>query len=422
MGVISVATESPYLGWPGRPKLSFGNQLALGLYWFPNNILWTGLLLIVFPQRVQSIVGQGHSTGVLSWTTIVGVLVAMIVTPLFGVISDGWRSKYGKRRPLMLIGTVPTVIFLVILAYAPSVPLLLLGLVGIQCFNNVAQSAYQGLIPDLVPHEQRGTASGFMGLYNQLGVVVGGIIAAFAGPILFCWATLAAMLAALLATLGLVKEPSSQAAPRTRLKDQMKTFLVTGEAYRDFRWVFITRLFVMSGLYVLQGYLYYYLEFVMGIKNPATQVFGLLMILSVTALISAMVAGSLSDRLNNRRAIVAAAGILQGICALFFVFTHSLTLIYVAGAIFGLGYGAYQSVDWALVVDTLPGKSAAKDMGIWSISTTGAQLVASLMASLLALFVIPILGTSQSYRILFALTAAFFVAGSLLIWKVRQVA
>lgn len=419
---MATFTESPYLGWPGRPRLSLWNQLVLGLLWFPNNVLWTGLLLIVMPEKVLAIVGPHQATGVLSWTNIVGVGVAILFAPIFGALSDSWRSSMGRRRPMIVLGTVPAAACLLILAYAPSIPLFVVGLVGIQLFNNFAQGAYQGLIPDLVPHEQRGAASGYMGFYNQLGVIVGGVLGAFVAPVVFAWSVLAGMLAALGITVGAVKEPPSLDLPRPDWGDKIRSFLVRGEAYRDFRWVWVTRIVVLTGLYVLEQYLLYYLKFVLGVPNPKTEVFLLLVILSATALIAALVSGYVSDRLRKRRLIVSLAGILQGICALLFVVSHSVTMIEVAAAIFGLGYGAYQAVDWALVIDTLPAGSAAKDMGVWAISTTGAQLLALLMGFVLAQAVIPLTGIADAYRLLFAATALFFAVGSVLIWQVRRVA
>lgn len=71
--------DSPYLGWPGRERPTLGNQLSLGLCWFPNNVLWTGLLLIVLPERVLALVGPGAATGVLSLASLLGALVAILV-------------------------------------------------------------------------------------------------------------------------------------------------------------------------------------------------------------------------------------------------------------------------------------------------------------------------------------------------------
>lgn len=415
------ATESPYLGWPGRPRLSTWNQLALGLFWFPNNILWTGLLLIVMPERVQQIVGAHQATGVLSWTTALGVAVAIIFAPIFGTISDSWRSRLGRRRPMMLIGTVPSVLSLLLIGYAPTIAWFAVGIVGLQFFNNFAQGAYQGLIPDLVPYEQRGTASGYMGFYNQLGVIVGGLLGALTTPVMFVWTTLSGVVVSLLVTVGLVREPASLDVPSPDWGAKLRGFIISGREYRDFRLVWFTRFLVLIGLYVLETYLLYYLEFVLKVPNPKTEVFLILIILSVTALIAAMVSGYISDRLGKRKLIVSAAGILQGICALLFVVSHSLFTVELAAAIFGLGYGAYQSVDWALAIDTLPGGSAARDMGIWGISLTLAQFLASILGIAAAQALMPGMGVAGAYRLLFGATTIFFIAGSLLIWRVRKV-
>jgi len=68
------------------------------------------------------------------------------------------------------------------------------------------------------------------------------------------------------------------------------------------------------------------------------------------------------------------------------------------------------AVDWALAVDALPDQSGtAKDMGLWGISTTGAQLVSSGLGALVALAVIPAVGVTGGYRILFGLAGILFV-------------
>ena len=41
------------------------------------------------------------------------------------------------------------------------------------------------------------------------------------------------------------------------------------------------------------------------------------------------------------------------------------------GIVFGLGYGAYISVDWALATDVLPSMDDyARDMGVWHVALT----------------------------------------------------
>lgn len=416
------SSESPYLGWPGRPRLRFGNHLALTFYWFPNNVLWTGLLLIVMPAKVISLVGSGAATGSLSILELVGAFVAVLAAPIFGAISDRWRSRIGRRRPQMVVGVIGNVVFLLIMAFAANFAILLVGFIGVQLFNNVTGSAYNGLIPDLVPAEQRGVASGFMGIWNNAAVLVGAVLAAALAGMGYWYATSFLLLLGVAVTLAFVREPAPPDSRRFNLGVFLRGFLIGGPEYRDFWWVYITRFLVMMGIYILEYYLSYYLQFVLHVAHPGTDVEYLLFLLTGTALLSALTAGYISDRIKRRKIMVTAAGILMGACALLFVVLNSLTAVFIAAAIFGLGYGTYMSTDYALVVDTLPGQTAAKDMGIWGTSQTLPQVLVSLIGLSVASLVIPHLGASTGYRLLFAVTFVLFLLGSILVWRVKKVA
>lgn len=258
-----------------------------------------------------------------------------------------------------------------------------------------------------------------MGLYNQSGVVAGGILGAFAAPVAFIWSVVVMLVCGLIVTLGFVREPPSLHLAPLPPRRSVAGFSLRGPAYRNFCWVFATRFTVLVGLYVLQQYLLYYLRLVLGIRHAQFEAFLILIIPSVAALASALVGGHISD--SRRRGIVTASGLLQGASALLFVFSHSILLVYAAAAVFGPGYGAYQSVNWALVIDSPPAGSAARDMGIWSISTTGPQLLVLTAGWLLAGFVVPALGDALAYRLLFAATLLFFLIGSVLVWQVRSI-
>ncbi|MDA8345557.1 MAG: MFS transporter [Thermaerobacter sp.] len=417
-----ISQDSPYLGWPGRRRLSVGNQLALTFYWFPNNVLWTGLLLIVMPAKVISLVGMGASTSHLSMAQFIGDAAAVLAAPIFGAISDRWRTRVGRRRPQMIVGVIGNVIFFLIMGFATNFTAFVIGFVGVQIFNNVTGSAYAGLIPDLVPPEQRGLASGFMGIWNNAAVLVGAGLALALAGMGYWFATAVLLLLGVAITFFFVREPAPPGVEPFRLGAFLRGFWIVGREYRDFWWVFATRFLVMMGLYVLEYFLSYYLRFVMHIANPNQDIFLILAMLTVTALLSVLLAGYISDRLGKRKILVSIAGVLMGACSLLFVFMHSLSGIFVAALLFGIGYGTYLSTDYALVVDTLPGKMAAKDMGIWGLSTTVPQILSAILGLSIASLVIPHFGYSAGYRLMFAITFVLFLLGSILVWKVKKVA
>jgi MFS family permease len=378
--------------------------------------------MIIMPAKVEQLVGKALSTGHLSAVVLAGTIVAVLAAPIFGAISDRWQMKSGRRRTQMAVGVIGNIVFFLVMGFATNFATFLIGFVGVQLFNNVAGSSYQGLIPDLVAHEQRGTASGFMGTWNNLGVIVGAGFAFALAGMGYWYATAILLLLGLVVTLLLVREPRPPVAQPFDLGAFLRGFLIGGAEYRDFWWVYLTRFIVMLGLYVLEFYLSYYLQFVMGVKNPAGTIVLILIILTVAALLTGLSGGYLSDRVGKRKFLVTWAGILMGLASLLFVFMHVMIGIYVAAAVFGLGYGAYMATDYALVVDTLPTKNAAKDLGIWGTSTTLPQTFASMIGLALAALVIPHWGYSVGYRSLFAVTFVLFLIGSVLVRKVRKVA
>jgi len=110
------------------------------------------------------------------------------------------------------------------------------------------------------------------------------------------------------------------------------------------------------------------------------------------------------------------------------VFSHSLTYTFIIGALYGVGYGAYFSVDWALACDTLPNvDNAGKDMGIWHISMVLPQTLAPFIAGFVLQHVghsIVVEGTRhyalQAYQAAFTLGAIFLMLGAFFLRNVRD--
>lgn len=189
----------------------------------------------------------------------------------------------------------------------------------------------------------------------------------------------------------------------------------------DFAWVLLTRLVMMLGIYTVQDFLQFYMRDAVKAPHPEQQTTNFIIILSLTSLFSALAAGWLSDRFGRKRMIYFSGGFMA-LVGLIFIVTQSLPVILVAGAIFGIGYGAYVSVDWALVADVLPShKHYARDMGVWNISLSLPQVIAPIFGGFLIDYFTrtgnPILG----FQLLFAMSIAYCLIGTVTVRFIRGV-
>jgi len=96
--------------------------------------------------------------------------------------------------------------------------------------------------------------------------------------------------------------------------------------------------------------------------------------------------------------------------------------VFYCGIGFGIGYGIYQAVDWALGTDVLPGgdESAAKDLGVWHIALVLPQSLATVLAGeLLTATAAAGMSAGTRYSLVFAMSIFYFILGTILVRNVR---
>ena len=173
---------------PTRPlvsRLRHRDLALISLYWIAIGYLWQSLGTLILPDLVQQLVGNADKGKALSVLEGIGTVMAVVWQPTVGAISDRTHTRWGRRRPFIFVGTVGDLLFLLGIALSGSYWLVVIFYFLLQIASNTAQGPYQGLLPDLVPWDQRGTASGYYGLANLLGILLGtvgaGVVQASAG-------------------------------------------------------------------------------------------------------------------------------------------------------------------------------------------------------------------------------------------------
>lgn len=414
-------------------RLSLQHQFALSALWLGLNFQSSALLPIVVPAQVLILVDRGSVASsnqalAVSVLALAAAIIAVVVTPLAGAVSDRMKTRFGRRRQLIVAGIAVALIGQIGVAATTPLMLFVLGLVLVQLGTNVATAAYQGLLPDQVSVTQRGAASGWLGLMTLLGSVgslaTAGLLLGNVTPgarldaeisrgalLFYAIAAVVLAISAAVTVLGVEEAPPRPAQPARPWTDVLR--------HQPFRVVFAARALVMIGLTLFLTYIEYYLASTNGSNTFVGATVAIALLALFGALASSLVLGIASDRIPRVR-IVIGANLAMAAAAWIFVFAPANLPLAPLGVLFGLGYGAYLSVDWALAIDSISGTAnSARDLGIFTISINLPTLIAPALGGLV------ILGANAAgigpvaYRLVFTVAAISLLLGVFVVRRIR---
>jgi len=412
-------------------KDSFGrlDYLKISIYGFALAALWSSLHSIVLPLRLLDMVAEAEKNTYLGLLTFAGLLLAMIVQPIAGAISDRSGFKWGRRRPYILIGSLIGILLLPGIGLFQSYIALFIIYCLLQMTSNVAQGTYQAFIPDLVPQDRKGLASGVKSLLEIIGgIAIVRLIGYFMGKyvpgegVIWLWLVLgvlaAVLLAAMLATVIMVKEAPGMKTeePLSVRKTLSRSFKVDVRKDRDFIVFLVSRLLIFMALATIQTFTLFYLRDVIGLVNPATATADLLIAVGIGMLLAVYPAGRLSDRIG-RRPVVISSGLVGAGGILVIFFSTSYGVVIAGGAIIGTATGAFMSSNWALATDLIPGGEEARYLGLTNMATAGGAALARLIGPVIDYF--NRYGAGLGYQVMLGACFVYFMVGSLLLLKIR---
>ena len=131
-------------------SLPMRQLVQLSIYWFGLAMIFTALDTVVLPERLKLLVPAGDANLAVGIISGCGAVVAVLVQPTVGSISDYTTSRWGRRKPYIVVGSTLDLVFLVGIATA-NVPLALGAFyLLLQFSSNTAQGPFHGYVPDLV--------------------------------------------------------------------------------------------------------------------------------------------------------------------------------------------------------------------------------------------------------------------------------
>jgi len=409
---------------PDRSRISLplSQLVTLSIYWFGIQTIWGGLNITIIPGRLDDLSRDTQGT-LLAVIMLAGAIAPIIIQPTVGVISDYTATRWGRRKPYIVIGSLLDVVFLAGLAYNNDFVAMVAFYFLLQVSSNFAQGPFQGYVPDLVPAKQVGTASGLMGLMLTLGTIAGVGIATVGGIIdNVALATLALGVVEVVTMVVLIAtvDEGRSAPKRTRPWRQIALSAWGRDILqqRDVLWLLLVRLLFL-GAYnaTLIAIGYFRRSHGLSDDDADATVFLATAIVGVSTAIAAIPGGRLSDRFG-RRPVIWAAAVIAGIGLMGVALAPSPELAIASWVPFGIGMGIFLSADWALMADVIPKATAGRYMGILNAGTAMAGPVFIIVAGPVQDMVAAGFGDAAGPRVAMGVAAGFIALSALALTRV----
>jgi MFS family permease len=351
-----------------------------------------------------------------------GGIAIIVITPLFGRLSDRTRSRFGIRRPWLIGGAVVATAGVIVLATTQGLVWTLIGWLIVQIGFGATNMVIHALLADQITKRVRARVAAAAGVATGLGLILGALVmAVLPNDQQWAWFVVPGMLGVVLSTAMVFRFHDivrTEPAPPLRLADIVSTYWLNPLQYRDFFWAFLSRFLVTMSITAISTFLLFII--IDRLDVPVTEASPVqataLLVFTVGNIITAVFFGWLSDRTGRRKSIVFIASLLSAIGLLVTMFATDVSSILVGIAIVGAAQGAYVSVDVALMTEVLPSfDEAGKDLGIVALSYQVPQLLIPLLA-------VPLLAAGGGgYDLFFTTAIAFAVLGGLAVLPIRTV-
>ncbi|MER7687240.1 MFS transporter [Streptomyces sp. NPDC097610] len=422
--------EPPRVTTAGRPV----EKVSTGYVWMLIIAFLGVYLAFVTPLGYSmaikiSRIAPGHQE-YLGYVTGVGAFASMVAGPVVGMLSDRTRSRFGRRRPFLVLGSVIGMLGLLVMAEASSALVLGIGWMVTQMGWGPVTNLLLTSQADMLPEAQRGRVSGLTGVVNQVAPIIGVLIAGgFVDNSLLLFLVPGVLgLIAMLVFVLRVDEPDSRSLPPAPKGDMLRTiaksYVFNPRRYPDFAWNWFGKFLVFFGITLNTTFTTFFIAERTG--KDVTDVAGTIAILGMSSVVSAVLGavggGFLSDRLQRRRILTLIGAVFFGAGAALMALAPTLALIVASAFLANLGLGLFFSVDQALTLDVLPERDtdAGRYMGVFALAITLPQGLAPFLAPLFLLA-----GSSdgsKNYTLLYLVAGAVSALGGLIIFfRVKSV-
>lgn len=390
----------------------------------------TGFILamdtVVLPVFVLTVAPDDLKNTYLAILGISGLVMAALVQPIIGRISDRTQSPLGRRVPFILWGTVFAALGLIGVRLAPDYAVLFAVWIFIQANINIAYGPGLALIRDCIPLNRIGTASSVKIMSDAAGAAVmigvtGALIGKTSSSLDWQWIALGILAFLMILAISItsvqvsvreLRVPSN--TQRIDIESSFKSVLTPRLGL-----FLISRLVMITAIASFQTYGLFFLRDSVGLDNPAEAMGRMVLVIAGALGLAVYISGWFSDRVG-RKPMVMAGAIGAALSSVWILFANDSTEVLIIASVTGASVGVLLSANWALANELADESQAGLHIGIVNLATiSGAALAKLLGPGIDALNQIPDQPDDFGYQVLIIGAAVFFILGAVLLMPVK---
>ena len=374
---------------PVRKKIGFGIADIGGNLFFTAMGFWTLTYLTDTVYLAPALAGIAIMAAKI-WDAV--------TDPIVGFLSDNTRTRFGRRRPYLLFGSLPFGLSLWLFFTKPALTgqsALFWWALLMLCLVNTAMTLvnipYSALTPELTSdYNEQTSLNAYRFLCAGIGTIMGAVIVM---PIVGLFSSKAVGFSAAGAVIGgiilittlitffSVREPAL--LPKNGEKNARAFFSSYRLVFKNSAYTVLLAVFVMhiTALNFLQGMVVYYLKYIYQAESFSSTIMGLLLI---TAIVSIPIAAKCSNMLGKNVSYRVGLAVLCLSTMIIFFTGHrvgltGLALLFVGA---GVGVGFAFATPWAMLPDAIAWQQDATHnegcyYGVWTFASKLGQAVST---------------------------------------------
>lgn len=395
-------------------KFPYKRTLLLGFGFFGISIIWPLFNTFVPVFLKEDFALSATMIGfIMTWDNYIN----LFLQPWVGERSDRTRTRWGRRKPWIMVGAPLAAVFFVLVPTLGTVPGIMIAILLTNLSMALFRSPTVALLGDLFPPEQRSTANGVINFMGGLGAIVaflgGGYLYSLGRITPFLFGAVV-MVGALLMVILLIQEPEMPHAPdKEDVGEGLLANLKIVFLHEDRSGLFILLAILcwFMGYNALDTWISSFGKFDLGI--PVGRMSIITSGFAALFVIFAVPSGLIATRFGRKRVIMAGIGGLIAVFVMGWFINSQATLIAVL---------LVAGISWAMInVNSLPmvyDVGGEARIGAYTGLYYFASSIAAIAGPQTVGFLVDV--TGASYRIMFVFSAIFMILAGIFMSRVKE--